>query len=466
MRPASSEAARLPAPAEGEGSVAPPTATGVAGGVARLPDGLADALAERPGVEVALAVGRGVAGRGVATGGFGVGLGVAGTVTEIVPPAAVAPVEATKVTVHVPAEGTRADRVHVEPLAGRLRAINTGEAPLRVNRAVIEVGLGLPTESTLKTNVVLVLPVRGLTDPLRNVFLARTGLATATTAIAAISNATPEPYAARCLRTRAIPEGAAKGKVPLVVLGESWRTVTRVTIALMGSGVTQLAREIEDAMRAAGTPERADQEKRYLKSDLEFLGASVWEIRQAVKSALQGQSLDHDGLVALVRELWRDPMHERRMAAVAALELRAGELGVGDMPLIEELLRESRTWALVDGLAADVAGSIAQRNAGGVGPILDRWAADPDFWVRRAALLAELKPLRSGTAFDRFARHADAMLDEREFFIRKAIGWVLRETGKRRATEVIAWLAPRTGRASGVTMREAIRSCRHRTQSG
>ena len=76
MRPASSEAARLPAPAEGEGSVAPPTATGVAGGVARLPDGLADALAERPGVEVALAVGRGVAGRGVATGGFGVGLGV------------------------------------------------------------------------------------------------------------------------------------------------------------------------------------------------------------------------------------------------------------------------------------------------------------------------------------------------------------------------------------------------------
>ena len=49
------------------------------------------------------------------------------------------------------------------------------------------------------------------------------------------------------------------------------------------------------------------------------------------------------------------------------------------------------------------------------------------------------------------------MLDEREFFIRKAIGWVLREAGKRRAPEVIAWLAPRTGRASGVTMREAVR---------
>jgi len=225
----------------------------------------------------------------------------------------------------------------------------------------------------------------------------------------------------------------------------------------MVTGVTPFARQIEDALRSAGTPERAAREKHYLKSDLEFLGASVWEIRRAVKSALEGQSLGHDGLVALVRELWREPMHERRMAAVAALELREGELSVADMPLIEELLRDSRTWALVDGLAADVAGSIAERDAGSVGAILDRWAADPDFWVRRAALLAELKPLRSGTAFDRFGRHADAMLDEREFFIRKAIGWVLRETGKRRAPEVTAWLAPRTGRASGVTVREAIR---------
>src|SRR5204862_322679 len=74
------------------------------------------------------------------------------------------------------------------------------------------------------------------------------------------------------------------------------------------------------------------------------------------------------------------------------------------------------------------------------GPVLDRWASDGDFWVRRAAILAELKPLRAGAAFDRFARPADAMIDERELFIRKAIGRVLRETGKRRAPEEVAWL--------------------------
>jgi 3-methyladenine DNA glycosylase AlkD len=73
-------------------------------------------------------------------------------------------------------------------------------------------------------------------------------------------------------------------------------------------------------------------------------------------------------------------------------------------------------------------------------------------------MLALLVPLRRGAGdFERFARYADQLLDEREFFIRKAIGWVLRETGKRRPDLVAAWLAPRTGRASGVTVREAVK---------
>lgn len=52
---------------------------------------------------------------------------------------------------------------------------------------------------------------------------------------------------------------------------------------------------------------------------------------------------------------------------------------------------------------------------------------------------------------------ADALLDETEFFIRKAIGWVLRETSKTRPDEVYRWIAPRTRRASGVTMRETVK---------
>ncbi len=65
-------------------------------------------------------------------------------------------------------------------------------------------------------------------------------------------------------------------------------------------------------------------------------------------------------------------------------------------------------------------------------------------------------PPKRGLPLDRFLGSADAMLDGREFFVRQAIGWVLREEGKRRPDEVVAWLRPRTHRASGVTVREAV----------
>src|ERR1700730_14916340 len=104
----------------------------------------------------------------------------------------------------------------------------------------------------------------------------------------------------------------------------------------MAAPVTVLVEALETELRAVGTPSRALHEKRYLKSELQFLGASVWEIRRIVRAGLAHLELDHSELAALVRELWREPIHERRMAAVALLELRENDLGVADMALVEE----------------------------------------------------------------------------------------------------------------------------------
>lgn len=102
-------------------------------------------------------------------------------------------------------------------------------------------------------------------------------------------------------------------------------------------------------------------------------------------------------------------------------------------------------------------GSLVERHPE-TAAVLDRWADDDDFWIRRSALLVLLGPLRKGKGdFERFGRYADSMLDEKEFFIRKAIGWVLRDTAKKRPDLVLEWLLPRAGRASGVTIREAIK---------
>ena len=222
------------------------------------------------------------------------------------------------------------------------------------------------------------------------------------------------------------------------------------------TNVSAAVGELESSIREVGTPERAESEKRYLKSDLTFLGATVWQTRAVVKGFAKSNALDHGTLIALVTALWDAPIFERRMAAVQLLDLHPRLVGVADVPLVERLIRESKTWALVDYLAGDIVSGLRFEDPS-VEPILDRWAADPDFWVRRSSLLAELKPLKKGADLGPFLRRADVMLDEKEFFIRKAIGWVLREVAKKRPTEVVAWLAPRTGRASGVTMREAVR---------
>lgn len=220
---------------------------------------------------------------------------------------------------------------------------------------------------------------------------------------------------------------------------------------------TTSCREIEAQLREFDNRERARGTKAYLKSDLSFFGASVWEIRSVLKDfAAKHPDLTHDQLVELARALWAEPNHERRMAAVMLLDSRSDLLGPRDLGFIERLIRDSHTWAYVDALAGDVTGAILASHPA-ASTHMDRWAADADFWVRRSALLALMLPMKRGASFEQFAGYADAMLDEKEFFIRKAIGWVLREVSKRRPDEVFRWLKPRATRASGVTIREAVK---------
>jgi 3-methyladenine DNA glycosylase AlkD len=222
--------------------------------------------------------------------------------------------------------------------------------------------------------------------------------------------------------------------------------------------VAVIADGIGTALRARSTPGRAAQEKAYLKSELEHYGVSVPALRSVAKSvAAQHAELSHDDLFLLVGSLWGTRAHEPRMVAVELLEIFHDRLEAGDLERLERLLRESRTWALVDPLAVLVLGRLLEDHAE-LRVVVDRWASDGDFWVRRAALLVFLAALRRGEGdFASFSRYADAMLGDKEPFVRKAIGWVLRETGRKRPDMVYEWLGQRAARASGVTVKEAVK---------
>jgi len=211
-------------------------------------------------------------------------------------------------------------------------------------------------------------------------------------------------------------------------------------------------------LRAESDPVRAAAEQRYLKSDLEFFGCRVPHIRRATQAVVRRQAgLTRPQLLTEAAALWGRPVFELRLAAIEALAAAEQLLEAQDLGSLEGMLRESRTWALVDALATGTLARLVERFPR-LAAELDRLAEDQDFWIRRSAMLALLPAIRRGGGdLERFAGYADQMLEEREFFIRKAIGWVLREASKKRPDLVYQWLLPRVGRASGVTLREAVK---------
>lgn len=216
--------------------------------------------------------------------------------------------------------------------------------------------------------------------------------------------------------------------------------------------------EIEAALRRRGTQERAAGAKAYLKSELDFHGVDARGIRDTAREVFnRNPELDHDSVVALVRSLWVTDVFDLRAVGVALLERCPELLDVDDLGLVEELLRHSGTWALVDWICTKVAAPIVARNPA-THAVLEQWSRDPDLWLRRASMLALLPELRAGRGqFELFARFASRMLDEREFFIRKSIGWVLRDTAKKRPELVYDFLRRHLERVSGLTFREAVK---------
>ena len=215
--------------------------------------------------------------------------------------------------------------------------------------------------------------------------------------------------------------------------------------------------DLRARLTALGTRDRAEHEQRYLKSDLEFLGVTQPQIRRVARDFARTQALDHAALVALVEAAWTSRVHELRSVAIGILELRPALLGRADADWLISLCDRANTWAHVDWLAVKVIGALVVAEPA-VGKKLDRWARHDNFWVRRTALLAFHDPLLAGGGdFEHFARLAVPMLGEKEFFIRKAIGWVLREVSKKRPKLVFDFLREHREEVSGLTLSEGAK---------
>jgi len=227
---------------------------------------------------------------------------------------------------------------------------------------------------------------------------------------------------------------------------------------LTGRTPSAARRFFERRYREAGSSARAAADKAYLKSELRFYGATVPEIRRAADDfAREHRDLTRAELRGIVNELWSTDVYELRSAGIALLSRYSALLEERDLPWLIGFVRRSQTWAHVDWLAADVIGGVVGESRTAL-RVLRTWARDESFWVRRTALLAQLRQLSHERGdFALFARLATTMLGEREFFIRKAIGWVLREVSKKRPTLVFEFLREHRSEVAGLTLSEGAK---------
>ncbi|GAA5002472.1 DNA alkylation repair protein [Actinopolymorpha pittospori] len=210
-------------------------------------------------------------------------------------------------------------------------------------------------------------------------------------------------------------------------------------------------------------PARAEPMRAYMKSAMPFRGVPSPELKSVCRHLLPAHPIARRGdWEATVLALWDDAAYrEERYAALALTghRLYRAWQDVAALSLYDHLTVTGAWWDFVDEIAANRVGPILAADPGGVGPLLLRWASDDDIWRRRVAILAQLKA-KSRTDTELLRLCVEPSLGRPEFFLRKGIGWALREYAKTDPDWVRTYVATHFDRLAPLSRREAVKNLR------
>ncbi len=233
--------------------------------------------------------------------------------------------------------------------------------------------------------------------------------------------------------------------------------------------VDRVRTELRDA---AGDPEWAEGMRAYLKSSLPCHGIRAVRLRSLMRTVLRDHPLgDEQTWRATVLALWDDARFREERFAALALARHPGYRAyrdLGALPLYEHLIRSGAWWDLVDDVATHLVRELLLDDPDQVAPVVEDWAASEDMWLRRAAIICQVgtkhrcdEHLLSTVIeanLDGSTRTTDPhSLFGREFFIRKAVGWALRDHARTSPEWVATFVAEHSDDLSGLTRREALR---------
>jgi 3-methyladenine DNA glycosylase AlkD len=210
-------------------------------------------------------------------------------------------------------------------------------------------------------------------------------------------------------------------------------------------------------LAAVADPEKAAPMAAYMKTDQAFYG-----VQKPGRSGIFDEMIDRfapsdrDDYTSAVLALWDQPHREEQYFAIGFAKAFPRYITLSSVPLYRRLIVEGAWWDFVDDIATSLVGSVLRNQRDPMTPKIRAWIDDRDLWLRRTAIIGQLghkEATDEALLFDACAQR----LDEQEFFIRKAIGWALRDYAKTDPAAVRSFVLDHREEMSGLSFREATK---------
>jgi 3-methyladenine DNA glycosylase AlkD len=213
-------------------------------------------------------------------------------------------------------------------------------------------------------------------------------------------------------------------------------------------------------LAAAANRDDARAMQAYMKSSMPYYGVRAAAVRAACKRVFAKRPLGScTEWRSEILELWRRAKYrEERYAAIELVQLKSHRecWSPQMMPILEELIVTGAWWDLVDGLA-QVVGELLRSYPKEMRPLMRAWSRDSDLWKRRVSIICQLSFKRE-TDLDLLYANIEPNLADRDFFIRKAIGWALRQYAWTDPEEIRRYVRAHANELSGLSRREALKN--------
>lgn len=218
--------------------------------------------------------------------------------------------------------------------------------------------------------------------------------------------------------------------------------------------------QLRGLLQAGADAQHAAFHREYHKSELRFYGLRTPQLQAIWRDIWPARSkLTRDEVLPLIDPLWDSGWFEEATTAIYLLGRIATQLGPADLPMLYAQTRRCAGWGPLDSLAINCLGPLALARGDAIYASVMAWLDDEWLWARRAAILIHIVPARRNALAPDYAWPSlTARMHEKDFFIRKAIGWTLREISKHYPAEVAAFARENRERMAALSFREGTRN--------